>query len=50
MTDINFFIVGHFCTLTPHPPLPPNNSENQNFEKMKETPGDITILHKKYHK
>ena len=25
--------------------LPPNNPENQNFEKMKKIPGDITILH-----
>ena len=24
--------------------LPPNNPENQNFEKMKKIPGDITIL------
>ena len=23
-----------------------NNPENQNFEKMKETPGDIITLHK----
>ena len=30
---------------TPLPP-PPNNPENQNFEKMKNTPGDIIILHK----
>ena len=27
------------------PFYPPNNPENQNFEKMKETPGDIIILH-----
>ena len=26
--------------------LLPNNSKNQNFEKMKKTPGDIIILHK----
>ena len=26
--------------------LPPNNAENQNFEKMKKTPGDIIISHK----
>ena len=32
-----------FCTFT-HPP-PPNNPKNQNFEKMKKTPGDILILH-----
>ena len=25
--------------------LPPNNQENQNFEKMKKMPGDISILH-----
>ena len=25
--------------------LPPNNPKNQNFEKMKKLPGDITILH-----
>ena len=24
--------------------LPPNNPKNQNFEKMKKTPGDIIIL------
>ena len=24
--------------------LPPNNSKNQNFEKMKKNPGDIIIL------
>ena len=29
---------------------PPNNPENQIFEKMKVNPGDITILHIKYHK
>ena len=26
--------------------LPPNNPKNQNFEKMKKSPGDIIILHK----
>ena len=26
--------------------LPPNNPKNQNFEKLKNTPGDIIILHK----
>ena len=26
--------------------LPPNNPKNQNFEKMKNLPGDIIILHK----
>ena len=25
--------------------LPPNSPKNQNFEKMKKTPGDIIILH-----
>ena len=25
--------------------LPPNNIKNQNFEKMKQDPGDIIILH-----
>ena len=25
--------------------LPPDNPENQNFEKMKKTPRDIIILH-----
>ena len=44
MTDMNFFIVGPFLHF--NRPPPPNNSENQNFEKMKKTPGDITILHK----
>ena len=30
-----------------HPPLlPPNNPENQKFEKTKKTPGDIITLHK----
>ena len=28
-----------FCPFT----LPPNNQENQNFEKMKKSPGDATI-------
>ena len=27
------------------PPPPPKNPENQNFEKMKKTPGNIIILH-----
>ena len=31
-----------FCPFT----LPPNNPKNQNFEKLKKTPGDIIILHK----
>ena len=36
-----------FCSLpqpTPPPPSPPRNPENQNFEGMKKTSGDI-ILH-----
>ena len=33
-----------FCPFTP--PLTPYNPENQNFEKIKKTPGDIIILHK----
>ena len=32
--------------LTFYNSLPPNDSENQNFEKMKKLPGDIFILHK----
>ena len=35
-----FVILDHFFA---H--LPPNNPENQNFEKVKKTPGDIIILH-----
>ena len=37
----------HFQLFFALSPSPPNNSENQNFEKMKkkETPGDIKILH-----
>ena len=38
-------LFGHFgpffCTLTPHPP---NNPENQNFEKLKKASGDVIIL------
>ena len=40
MTEIIFCHLGPFFAL-----LPPNNPENQNFEKMKKTPGDIIILH-----
>ena len=36
-----------FCTVFAL--LPPNNPENQNFEKMKKMPGDVIILHL-YHK
>ena len=32
-----------FCPLPPARP-PPMDPENQNFEKMKKTPGDIIIL------
>ena len=35
-----FVILGHFSPFDP-----PNNSINQNFEKMKKMPGDIIILH-----
>ena len=35
-----FFILDHFL-----PIYPPKNPKNQNFEKKKKTPGDITILH-----
>ena len=40
-----FVILGYFLPFyPPPPPLPPINAENQNFENMKNTPGDI-ILH-----
>ena len=39
-TDRLFCHFGLFFAL-----LPPNNLENQNFEKTKKTPGDIIILH-----
>ena len=36
-----------FCHFGPFFGLsPPDNPKNQNFEKLKETPGDIIILHK----
>ena len=35
-----FVILSHFLPFDP-----PNNPKNQNFEKMKKTPGDITNLH-----
>ena len=35
-----FVILGYFLLF-----YPPNNLENQNFEKTKITPGDIIILH-----
>ena len=38
----NFFLIlDHYL-----PFYPPNNPENQNFEQMKKTPGDIIISHK----
>ena len=39
-TDKLFVILGHFLPFYP----PPNNLENQNFENLKNNPGDI-ILH-----
>ena len=48
----NFFLSfqASFCSFTPLMTLflpchPPNNPKNQNFEKIKNTPGDIIILH-----
>ena len=41
VTDRIFCDFGPFFAL-----LPPNNPENQNFEKMKKTPRDIITLHK----
>ena len=37
------FILGHFLPL--YPPPPPNNLENQNFEKMEVASGDGIISH-----
>ena len=35
-----------FCHLGPFLPFyPPNDPENQNFEKMKKMPADIILLH-----
>ena len=42
MADIFFLIFDHLL-----PFYPPNNPENQNFEKMKKMPVDIIILHMK---
>ena len=40
--DRQFFVIlGHFL-----PFYPTDNSENENFEKMKQATGDIIILHK----
>ena len=47
-TDIIFSDFGPFFALPPPTPAPPpNNPENQSFEKikMKESHGDIIILH-----
>ena len=41
MWQAEFFVILD-CFL---PYYPPNNPKNQNFEKMKTTPGDIIILH-----
>ena len=41
MTDV--IVISHFELFFAF--YPPNNPKNQNFEKMKKTPGDITILH-----
>ena len=45
-----FFALLHPLTQPPPAPVPPprqsNNPENQNFEKMKKTTGDIIILHR----
>ena len=35
---------GQFFALLPPSPLP-KSPKNQNFEKMKKTPGDLIILH-----
>ena len=40
-TDRTFCHFGPFFAL-----FPPNNPKNQNFEKMKKTPGDIIILNR----
>ena len=38
---LNFWVIlGHFL-----PFYPPNDPENQNFEKMKKMPGDVVLLH-----
>ena len=39
-----FLILDHFLPF--YTPVPPNNPENQNFEKLKKATGDIIILHK----
>ena len=42
-TDRIFLILDYFL---PFYLPPPNNLQNENFEKMKKPTGDITILHK----
>ena len=42
-TDKSFCHFGPFFALL----LPPNNLENQNFEKVKKSPAAINILHKR---
>ena len=39
-TDRILVILGHFL-----PFYPPNNPENQKFEKMKKASGDVIIFH-----
>ena len=43
-TDIIFCQIGLFFSLLPPPSLPPNNPENQNFEKMKKACEDVIII------
>ena len=38
---LSFWVI--FCPITPSPPL--YKPENQNFEKMEKSPGEIIILH-----
>ena len=40
MTEVIIFHFGPFFVLLP----PPKNPKNQNFEKMKKTPGNIIML------
>ena len=40
-TDRSFYHFRPLFALLP----PPNNLKNENFQKMKKTPTDITILH-----
>ena len=51
MTDRIFCHLGLYFALYPPPSCPPpNNPENQNFEKIKKTPGDIILQMSIYHK